>query len=137
MDCPGAPTCSSDPEGGVDAAGVAARFVRLLRPAGGGQGAPYVFAHHFSGRGTDEALALYRNGLPARGAADRPRTFLTVNAVVAETHEEAERLRPAATPRWCGCAPAQELGPQRPSRKPRHAGSPQHSALLEQMRQRG
>ena len=43
-------------------------------------------------RGTAEALELYRIDLPAvAGARDEPRTFLTVNAVVAETAEEAER----------------------------------------------
>ena len=47
------------------------------------QGLPYVFAHHFSGRGTAEALALYRDELPALPELAEPRTFLTVNAVVA------------------------------------------------------
>jgi luciferase family oxidoreductase group 1 len=56
------------------------------------KGLPYVFAHHFSGRGTAEALALYRKGFVARSEGDRPRTFLTVNAVVAPTTEDAERL---------------------------------------------
>ena len=60
------------------------------------KGLPYVFAHHFSGTGTAEALQLYRAGF--RPSAEpgpepsRPRTFLTVNAVVAGTDEEAERL---------------------------------------------
>ena len=52
-------------------------------------GLPYVFAHHFAGRGTAEALALYRDQYTG---PDEPRTFLTVNAVVAETGEEARRL---------------------------------------------
>jgi len=56
------------------------------------KGLPYVFAHHFSGSGTAEALALYRDGFTPRADGDRPRTFLTVNAVVAATAEEAERL---------------------------------------------
>jgi luciferase family oxidoreductase group 1 len=56
------------------------------------EGLPYVFAHHFSGQGTAEALALYRETFqPSRHAAE-PRTFLTVNACVADTAEEAERL---------------------------------------------
>jgi luciferase family oxidoreductase group 1 len=55
------------------------------------KGLPYVFAHHFSGSGTAEALELYRSGFrPSAGLAE-PRTFLTVNAVVAATSEEAER----------------------------------------------
>jgi luciferase family oxidoreductase group 1 len=56
------------------------------------KGLPYVFAHHFSGRGTAEALALYRDGYVPSEANPEPRTFLTVNAVVAESKEEAARL---------------------------------------------
>jgi luciferase family oxidoreductase group 1 len=52
-------------------------------------GLPYVFAHHFSGRGTAEALALYRSAFAGPG---EPETFLTVNAVVAGTAAEARRL---------------------------------------------
>ena len=55
-------------------------------------GLPYVFAHHFSGSGTAEALALYRDSFRPSASLDAPRTFLTVNAAVAETAEEAERL---------------------------------------------
>ena len=54
-------------------------------------GMPYVFAHHFSGNGTREALATYRSEFRP-GQIDRPRTFLTVNVCVAETADEAERL---------------------------------------------
>ncbi len=56
------------------------------------KGLPYVFAHHFSGRGTAEALALYRDGYQPSEDHPEPRTFLTVNAVVAETQEDADRL---------------------------------------------
>ena len=33
------------------------------------KGLPYVFAHHFSGSGTAEALELYRSRLPALARA--------------------------------------------------------------------
>lgn len=56
------------------------------------KGLPYVFAHHFSGRGTAEALALYRNHFRPSADHPEPRTFLTVNAVVAPTRQEADRL---------------------------------------------
>jgi luciferase family oxidoreductase group 1 len=56
------------------------------------RGLPYVFAHHFSGNGTAEALALYRNGFQPSEALAEPKTLLTVNVVVAETQEEADRL---------------------------------------------
>jgi luciferase family oxidoreductase group 1 len=55
------------------------------------RGLPYVFAHHFSGRGTAEALELYRSGYQPSERWPEPRTFLTVNAVVAESQEEADR----------------------------------------------
>jgi luciferase family oxidoreductase group 1 len=56
------------------------------------KGLPYVFAHHFSGSGTAEALALYRSRFRPSPECPEPRTFLTVNAAVAESAEEAERL---------------------------------------------
>ena len=56
------------------------------------KGLPYVFAHHFSGSGTAEALALYRNSFRPSPECPEPRTFLTVNVSVAETAAQAERL---------------------------------------------
>jgi len=56
------------------------------------KGLPYVFAHHFSGQGTAEALAVYRSEFRPSDLASEPLTFLTVNAVVAETHDEAMAL---------------------------------------------
>lgn len=53
------------------------------------KGLPYVFAHHFSGQGTEEALAHYRSHFRPSDLLDRPTTFLTVNASVAPTTEEA------------------------------------------------
>lgn len=59
------------------------------------RGLPYVFAHHFSGEGTERIVALYRDGFVPSAALQHPRTFLTVNVSVAETVEEA---RAAALP---------------------------------------
>lgn len=56
------------------------------------KGLPYVFAHHFSGQGTAEALAVYRSEFRASELTPEPVTFLTVNAVVAETQAEATAL---------------------------------------------
>ena len=56
------------------------------------RGLPYVFAHHFSGQGTAEALELYRSTFQPSEQLAAPRTFLTVNAVVADSEEEAARL---------------------------------------------
>ena len=47
------------------------------------KGMPYVFAHHFSGSGTAEALALYRDSFRPSPELAEPRTFLTVNVSVA------------------------------------------------------
>ena len=52
-------------------------------------GLPYVFAHHFSGEGTERALAIYRGEFRPSEQLEAPRTFLTLNAVVADTAEEA------------------------------------------------
>ncbi|ULE31534.1 LLM class flavin-dependent oxidoreductase [Mycobacterium sp. IDR2000157661] len=56
------------------------------------KGLPYVFAHHFSGQGTAEALAVYRSEFRPSRRTPEPVTFLTVNAVVAETTDEATAL---------------------------------------------
>ncbi|MFT4210882.1 MAG: LLM class flavin-dependent oxidoreductase [Microbacterium sp.] len=53
-------------------------------------GLPYVFANHFSGEGLDRALALYRQQYRPSETHPGPVTFLTANAVVAPTREEAE-----------------------------------------------
>lgn len=56
------------------------------------KGLPYVFAHHFSGQGTAEALQVYRSEFRPSAVAAEPVTFMTVNAVVAPTRAEAEAL---------------------------------------------
>ncbi|MFC5928959.1 LLM class flavin-dependent oxidoreductase [Cryobacterium melibiosiphilum] len=58
-------------------------------------GLPYVFANHFSGDGTTDALNLYRTEFTPSENLAAPRTFLTVNVSVADTAEEALAL---ATP---------------------------------------
>lgn len=56
------------------------------------KGLPYVFAHHFSGQGTAEALAFYRAEFRPSELTPAPVTFLTVNAVVADTADDAAAL---------------------------------------------
>jgi luciferase family oxidoreductase group 1 len=53
-------------------------------------GLPYVFAHHFSGEGTERALEIYRTRFTPSEHLAEPRTFLTVNACVADSEAEAE-----------------------------------------------
>ncbi|UOQ87954.1 LLM class flavin-dependent oxidoreductase [Agromyces endophyticus] len=58
-------------------------------------GLPYVFANHFSGEGLERALELYRTEYRPSEAHPSPETFLTLNASVAPTVEEArERALP-------------------------------------------
>src|SRR4029077_4845982 len=61
-------------------------------PRAPAKGLPYVFAHHFPGQGTEEALAVYRSQFVPSELAAEPVTFVTVNAAVAETHDEATAL---------------------------------------------
>jgi luciferase family oxidoreductase group 1 len=77
------------------------------------RGLPYVFAHHFSGNGTAEALSLYRSGFRPSAELEAPQTFLTVNAVVADTDEEAQRL---ALPQLQAMVALRTGGPLRPQR---------------------
>jgi luciferase family oxidoreductase group 1 len=56
-------------------------------------GLPYVFASHFfAGAGTARALDLYRSQFQPSPDLDQPRIFVTANAVVADTREEAQAL---------------------------------------------
>jgi len=101
------------------------------------RGLPYVFAHHFSGKGTAEALELYRTHFRPSEAQAEPRTFLTVNASVAETEEEAERLalpqlEAMVTLRTGGQLRAQRLVEEAEKDPVAHA----HLGLLEAMRTR-
>jgi luciferase family oxidoreductase group 1 len=100
-------------------------------------GLPYVFAHHFAGRGTAEALALYREGFRPSEVLEAPRTFLTVNAAVAETAEQAERL---ALPQLQAIVALRTGGRLAPQRLVEEAeASPvadEHVYLLEAMRER-
>ncbi|MFT4010800.1 MAG: LLM class flavin-dependent oxidoreductase [Nocardioidaceae bacterium] len=74
-------------------------------------GLPYVFAHHFSGSGTEEALALYRDRFTP-GVIEKPQTFLTVNACVAQTAAEAETLARPYALAMVALRTGQELRPQ-------------------------
>lgn len=56
------------------------------------KGLPYVFGHHLFGEQTGEALDCYRSRFVPSELAAEPAAFLTVNIVVAETHQEATAL---------------------------------------------
>ncbi|MFL6061285.1 MAG: LLM class flavin-dependent oxidoreductase [Marmoricola sp.] len=101
------------------------------------RGLPYVFAHHFSGNGTAEALALYRDGFQPSEELAEPTTFLTVNVVVAGTQEEAEAL---ALPQVQAMVALRTGGPLRPQRLVEEARADPlpdaHRPLVEAMRGR-
>lgn len=75
-------------------------------------GLPYVFAHHFSGEGTAQALELYRSTFVASETLAAPQTFLTVNAIVAETVQEAQALAAPQLQQMARLRTGQPMGPQ-------------------------
>ncbi len=101
------------------------------------KGLPYVFAHHFSGEGTGVALDLYRSSYTPSPEFPEPRTFLTVNAVVAETDEEARRL---ALPNMQAMISLRTGSPLLPQRLVEEAEAlelaPQHRSIGEAMMRR-
>ncbi len=60
-------------------------------------GLPFSFAHHFSSRNTDAALAAYRQSFKPSRWLDRPHVMVAVSAVCADTDERAGYL---AKPGW-------------------------------------
>ena len=101
------------------------------------KGMPYVFAHHFSGQGTAEALELYRSTFRPSPELEAPRTFLTVNASVATSREEAERL---ARPQLLAMLSLRTGGPLAPQLSVEAAEKVEvpaaHEPLLDAMRTR-
>ena len=98
---------------------------------------PYVFAHHFSGSGTAEALELYRSTFRPSPELSEPRTFLTVNAVVAESAEEAERRALPNLLMMVALRTGAPLGPQLLVEEAEKIEVPDaHRPLIEAMRSR-
>ncbi len=101
------------------------------------RGLPYVFAHHFSGQGTAEALELYRSGFQPSEENPSPRTFLTVNVVVADSQEEADRLALPQLQAMVALRTGQPLRPQRLVEEAEKETVPdEHQGLLEAMSRR-
>jgi alkanesulfonate monooxygenase SsuD/methylene tetrahydromethanopterin reductase-like flavin-dependent oxidoreductase (luciferase family) len=101
------------------------------------RGLPYVFAHHFSGSGTAAALALYRDSFRPSELLSEPRTFLTVNAVVAPTAEEAHRLALPQLLAMVALRTGQPLTPQSlVEEAEKQELPPSHQELVDAMRER-
>ncbi|KGJ02379.1 luciferase family oxidoreductase, group 1 [Paracoccus halophilus] len=56
-------------------------------------GLPYAFASHFAPGDLDAALQLYRQRFEATEFGQKPRFMLAVNVIVADTDDQARRLR--------------------------------------------
>jgi luciferase family oxidoreductase group 1 len=98
------------------------------------KGLPYVFAHHFSGSGTAEALEVYRTAFRPSPELAEPRTFLTVNAAVAATDEEAGRLALPQLQAMLALRTGGELAPQRLVEEAEKVElPPAHAELVEAM----
>ncbi|GCD92056.1 LLM class flavin-dependent oxidoreductase [Nocardioides sp. LS1] len=101
------------------------------------KGMPYVFAHHFSGSGTAEALELYRSQFRPSAELAEPRTFLTVNAVVADTQEDADRLALPQLLAMLALRTGGRLAPQQLVEEAEKVEVPEaHRGLLDAMRSR-
>jgi luciferase family oxidoreductase group 1 len=55
-------------------------------------GLPFAFAHHFSGQGTEAAVALYREQFTPSAQLDRPRVVVTASVIAAPSAQEAAWL---------------------------------------------
>ena len=101
------------------------------------KGLPYVFAHHFCGSGTAGALELYRSQFQASPELAEPRTFLTLNVVVAETQEEADRRALPQLLSMLALRTGQPLAAQQTVEEAEQADLPgPHRDLVEAMRER-
>ncbi|SDB88329.1 luciferase family oxidoreductase, group 1 [Sanguibacter gelidistatuariae] len=98
-------------------------------------GLPYVFAHHFAGQGTAEAMATYRSTYRPSEAYPAPKTFAIINTVVAESAEEAERRALPYTRSMIRLRTGGEMGPVELIEDAEAAGlAPEHAGLAQQIR---
>ncbi len=93
-------------------------------------GLPYVFANHFSGEGLERALELYRTEYRPSEAHPTPETFLTVNASVAPTVEEA---RARALPQLRAMARLRANRPLRPLENVEEAAAAPADSMVEEI----
>ncbi|MBI9113831.1 LLM class flavin-dependent oxidoreductase [Sanguibacter suaedae] len=97
-------------------------------------GLPYVFAHHFAGQGTAEAMALYRSSYTPSERHPEPTTFAIINAVVAEDAEEAQRRALPYALSMVRLRTGQGLGPLELVEDAERIGiPPEHAPLVRQM----
>ena len=101
------------------------------------RGLPYVFAHHFSGRGTAEAIHLYRSTYRPSPQHPEPRTLLTANVAVAPTAAQARRLALPQVQAMVALRTGGALTPLRLAEEAEEAPVPEaHGALVATMLER-
>ncbi|MFI7586794.1 MsnO8 family LLM class oxidoreductase [Spongisporangium articulatum] len=98
-------------------------------------GLPYVFASHFfAGAGTADALSIYRDTFEPSEAYPEPTVLVTVNAVTADSAEEAQQL---ALPALRQMARIRTGGPMRPVETVEEAAAapttPAEARMIEEM----
>lgn len=98
-------------------------------------GLPYVFAHHFAGQGTREAMQTYRAAFRPSEHLAEPKTFGIINAVVAETAEEAERRALPYIRSMIRLRTGQGLAPQELVEDAEREGiAPEHAGIAQAIR---
>ncbi len=88
---------------------------------------PYVFANHFAA-GATTGMKIYRDNFTPGAYGDEPRTFVTVNAVVSPTEDEARLRSEPFMPQMARPRTGGQMGP------PRLAGDDVRSIMTDQER---
>jgi len=93
-------------------------------------GLPYVFANHFSGEGLDRAMSTYRREFQPTEAQPLPRSFVTINAVVAG---DAARAAELALPQARAFARIRTNRPARPVETVQEALAAPRDPVIDEM----
>lgn len=73
-------------------------------------GLPYAFAAHFAPAMMEEAIAIYRRNFQPSRYLDQPYVILGVNAILADTDQEAQRLATTQTQAFLNIITNQQVG---------------------------
>lgn len=93
-------------------------------------GLPYVFANHFSGEGLGRAMSTYRREYQPSEAHPEPRSFVTINVVVAE---DATRAAELALPQARAFARIRTNRPARPVETVQESLAASRDPIVEEM----
>lgn len=73
-------------------------------------GLPYVFAGHFAPAMLEEAVEIYRRHFKPSGELDKPYVIVGLNAILADTDDEAHRLKTSLTQAFLGLVSGDQRG---------------------------